>query len=314
MANRDYAYAVGRIRILETRLLPVGFFERLLKADSPSDALRMMEETAYAAEGFATDYERTFDDELLRVYRFLRDLSEDAPEIQVFLRRWDIHNLKLLVVTDGQGKPSSMGLISWPELKEMVATGTYAGLPHEVQTVLQALPETGPARAAALDRAYYRFGLRILGRRPGLLREYWWARVDLINLLVFLRLRKLGAPVQELEDYLVEPGYIRREAWRSQYEADQTELTVLFDRTPYQNLLLVGEGLQTEIPALEREIDNFLLQVISAAKMVPLGIEPLIGYLLAKEREILNLRLVFTGKLNKIPAETIKRRLRHVYV
>jgi V/A-type H+-transporting ATPase subunit C len=274
----------------------------------------MMEETAYAAEGFATDYERTFDDELLRVYRFLRDLSEDAPEIQVFLRRWDIHNLKLLVVTDGQGKPSSMGLISWPELKEMVATGTYPGLPHEVQTVLQALPETGPARAAALDRAYYRFGLRILGRRPGLLREYWWARVDLINLLVFLRLRKLGAPVQEFEDYLVEPGYIRREAWRSQYEADQTELTVLFDRTPYQNLLLVGEGLQTEIPALEREIDNFLLQVISAAKMVPLGIEPLIGYLLAKEREILNLRLVFTGKLNKIPAETIKRRLRHVYV
>jgi V/A-type H+-transporting ATPase subunit C len=314
MANRDYGYAVGRIRILETRLLPAGFFDRLLKTDSPSDALRVMDETAYAAEGLATDYERTFEDELLRVYRFLRELTEDAPEIQVFLRRWDIHNLKLLVVTDGQGKPSNMGMIPWADLKQLVATETYTELPPEVQAVLAALPETGPARAAALDQAYYRFGLRILGKQRGILRDYWLARMDLTNLLVFLRLRKLGASLQELDRFMVDPGHIQLEAWRSQFEADQPELTILLDRTPYRNLLREGEGLLTEIPALEREIDNFLLEVIAAAKAVPLGIEPLIGYLLAKEREILNLRLVFTGKLNKLPAETIKRRLRHVYL
>jgi V/A-type H+-transporting ATPase subunit C len=314
MANKDYGYAVGRIRILETRLLPAGFFDRLLKTNSTSDVLRLMEETAYAAEGFATDYERAFEDELLRVYRFLQDLTEDAPEIQVFLRRWDIHNLKLLVVTDGQGKPSNLGMIPWTELRQLVASETYGDLPPEVQAVLAALPETGPARAAALDQAYYRFGRRILGRRPGILRDYWWARVDLTNLLIFLRLRKLGASGQEFDNFMVEPGFIRPEVWRSQFEADQPELALLLDRTPYRYLWQESEEVLNEIPVLEREIDNYLLKVIAAAKRVPLGIEPLIGYLLAKEREILNLRLVFTGKLNKLPAETVKRRLRHVYV
>ena len=47
MADKDYAYAVGRIRILETKLLPAAFFERLLKATSVSNALRLLEETAY---------------------------------------------------------------------------------------------------------------------------------------------------------------------------------------------------------------------------------------------------------------------------
>ena len=71
--------------------------------------------------------------------------------------------------------------------------------------------------------------------------------------------------------------------------------------------------MRTALPAVERAIDNLLLETIAPAKSIPLGIEPLIGYLLAKEREILNLRLVITGKLNKLPEETVRRRLRNVY-
>ena len=87
----------------------------------------------------------------------------------------------------------------------------------------------------------------------------------------------------------------------------------LLEYTPYRELLPGGEKNLTELSALERAIDDYLLSIAKAAKMVPLGIEPIIGYLLAKEREILNLRLVFTGKLNKLPEETVRRRLRDVY-
>ena len=313
MAERDYAYAVGRIRILETKLLPVGFFERLLKATSAQEALRLLDETAYSADALAVDYEQAMEEELSRIYRFLRDLTSDAPELLVFLRRWDIHNLKLLVVTDGQGKPSMLGVTPFTELKQMVADATFTALPREFQTALTALPQNGPERAAALDQAYYQYGWGVLGKRGGLLRDYWRARIDLLNLLIFLRLRKLGANDQELSRFMVEPGFIPKDAWLSEFTEDQPKLTRLLDQTPYRDLLRRNEGILTELPSLEREIDNFLLEIVKRAKMIPLGIEPLIGYLLAKEREILNLRLVFTRQLNKLPEETVRRRLRNVY-
>lgn len=313
MAERYYAYAIGRIRILETKLLPASFFERMLKTTSVQETQRLLAETDYSSEALAVDYEQVFEEELEGVYRFLRDLTNDAPELLVFLHRWDVHNLKILVVADGRGQPSRLGVIPFAELKQMVAAGDYTGLPPELAATLAHLPESGPERAAALDQAYYRYGQRILEKGPALLRDYWRARRDLLNLLLFLRLRKKGVPVQEFTRFMVEPGVIDRNNWLAQYAETQPQLAKLLEVTPYRNLGLGDHEMRTALPAVERAIDNLLLETIAPAKSIPLGIEPLIGYLLAKEREILNLRLVITGKLNKLPEETVRRRLRNVY-
>ncbi len=314
MADRDYAYAVGRIRVLETKLLPTAFFERLLKATSAPEALRFLEETAYSLDGRTVDYEAAFEEELFRVYRFLRDLTEDAPELLVFLHRWDLQNLKLLLVAAGNVQPSRLGVIPFPELKRMVAAMDYPALPPEFKAALASLPEAGPDRAAALDQAYYRYGWRVFGKRAGLLRDYWRARMDLLNLMLFLRLRKRGAAPGELTRFMVEPGFISHHDWRTRFEDPKPDLGLLLENTPYRELLRGGEKILTELSSLERAIDDYLLVIAKAAKRVPLGIEPLIGYLLAKEREILNLRLVFTGLMNKLPEETVRRRLRDVYL
>lgn len=314
MAERHYAYAVGRIRILETKLLPASFFGRLLKAASVQETLRLLAETDYPSEALAADYEQAFEHELAGVYRFLRGLTNDAPELMVFLHRWDVHNLKLLVVADGHGQPSRLGVIPFTELKQMVAAGDYTGLPQELAAALSQLPASGPEQAAALDQAYYRYGWRILDKSSALLRDYWRARRDLLNLLLFLRLRKKGVSVQELARFMVEPGVIDRNNWLAQYAEGQPQLAKLLEATPYRNLGLGDEEMWTAIPVVERVIDDWLLEAIAPAKSIPLGIEPLIGYLLAKEREILNLRLVITGKLNKLPEETVRRRLRNVYL
>lgn len=313
MAEKDYAYAVGRIRILETKLLPASFFERLLKTASVQETLRLLAETEYPAEALAVDYEEAFEEELEKLYRFLRGLTNDAPELVVFLHRWDVHNLKLLVVAGGHGQPSRLGVIPFAELKRMVADGDYTGLPQELADALRQLPSSSPARAAALDRAYYRYGRRVLAKGPALLRDYWQARRDLLNLLLFLRLREKGVSVQEFAGFLVEPGLIDHRQWLDYYTEDQPQVTKVLEFTPYRNLGLEEEELRTALPEVERAIDNLLLEMIATAKRIPLGIEPLIGFLLAKEREILNLRLVITGKLNKLPEETIRRRLRNVY-
>ncbi|KAF0135114.1 MAG: V-type H+-transporting ATPase subunit C [Candidatus Saganbacteria bacterium] len=68
------------------------------------------------------------------------------------------------------------------------------------------------------------------------------------------------------------------------------------------------------LSVFEREIDNYLMEIIKEAKYFVFGIEPLIGYAIAKEIEIKNLRFVLTAKLLQVPPEQIKERVRISYV
>lgn len=49
-------------------------------------------------------------------------------------------------------------------------------------------------------------------------------------------------------------------------------------------------------------------------KNVNYGIEPVITYIIAKEYEIKAIRLIMTGKINKIDTTVIKERMRDIYV
>ena len=113
---------------------------------------------------------------------------------------------------------------------------------------------------------------------------------------------------------MVEPGVIDSKQWIDNYHLPETNIAIILKNSPYENLLRGKEEIFKNLPFLESEIDDFLLDKIKKAKAIPLGIEPLVGYLLAKEREVMNLRLILSGKENKLPVETVRRRLRDVYI
>jgi V/A-type H+/Na+-transporting ATPase subunit C len=82
---------------------------------------------------------------------------------------------------------------------------------------------------------------------------------------------------------------------------------------------LASEGLREWIDhgsaaRLEKLSDDYITTYLKRGKWTPFGPEPLIGYLWAKEMEIKNIRLVLVGKINKLPAEAIRERLRDGYL
>jgi V/A-type H+-transporting ATPase subunit C len=82
---------------------------------------------------------------------------------------------------------------------------------------------------------------------------------------------------------------------------------------------VVEEGIQTyqktdSLTRFEKLADDFLLNNIKQAKYLTFGPEPLAGYLLAKENELKLIRIIMVGKINRLPTEEIKERLRDVYV
>jgi len=70
----------------------------------------------------------------------------------------------------------------------------------------------------------------------------------------------------------------------------------------------------SSLHVLEREIDNYLMEILKKAKYRVFGLEPLIGFAYAKEIETKLLRLILTGKLLQVRVEDIKERLRLSYV
>lgn len=65
---------------------------------------------------------------------------------------------------------------------------------------------------------------------------------------------------------------------------------------------------------LEKLIDNYIMNMMRDAKIIPFGVEPVIAYIYAKETEIKIIRIIMVGKLNNIAAEVIRERLRDIYV
>ena len=56
------------------------------------------------------------------------------------------------------------------------------------------------------------------------------------------------------------------------------------------------------------------MDLIKETNSINYGAEVIFAYLIAKEVEIKNLRLVLVGKVNDLSADFIKERLREVYV
>ena len=99
--NTKYAYAVGRIRALETRLLDRTAMGRLLEAESAQELLKMLSEGEYeqalSSIDKAEDFETALNIERERIYTLIDELTLDPQLTQIFRVRWDFHNLKVLL-------------------------------------------------------------------------------------------------------------------------------------------------------------------------------------------------------------------------
>lgn len=76
-------------------------------------------------------------------------------------------------------------------------------------------------------------------------------------------------------------------------------------------LLVQNEGKYT---LLEKLCDDMRMKYVKDARYVSFGIEPVCGFLIAKESEIKNLRMILTGMLAGTAKEVTKERLREAYV
>jgi V/A-type H+-transporting ATPase subunit C len=326
MRERNFVYAVGRIRALETKLLDDAQLERISEAANLVEALARLGDTDYgtALSGLKhpQQFESALNRELTQVSRLVLNLSENAPECQVFLHRYDIQNLKTVLKNDtvDPADLSILGVWAPDWLVERIKDAEFAAFPSPIREAIEraaAIYKSGGDSQEIdrlLDNAWFTYGYQVLQAGISSLIFKWWeALIDLTNLRIFIRLRLIGMGFLDFRRFFVPGGLLAADSFKELWEQPDEKIALYLANTPYDRIVNGDARTLSALSDFEREFDNYLIERIQPAKMISFGIEPLVGYWLAKENEVKILRIILVGKVNQMANVEIKGRLRHAY-
>lgn len=353
MNKDDYISASISTRMYEKNLLTRTDLERLNDYDSLRDVLNQLNETIYRGPINDLDrpeeYERILKDELKRVYKVIEDIAPDKEIIVYMKEKYIFHNLKVLVKELIQEKDYSslyleMGDVDLAYIKKNLIKedrksdffDKVASLTSEedslgkdtrdlyldcAQKALSYYNDTKNPQDIdiSLDKSYYeKLLLDAKALDLDTLIDFTRETIDLINLKSLLRVKSQGEDMETLEKILIEGGFVEPIKFKEylSYEINQLigSLSNAKIGSYVKDSLNDDLNLDDNILALEKAIDSHMTDYTRDSKMITFGPEVLMNYVISKETEIKNLRILLVSKLNKLDKEFTLEKLRKSYV
>ncbi len=325
--DTDYLFLSTRVKCLECSLLSHERMERMLEARTVEDAAKVLQECGYA------EMARVGQEELDHAiaeqrHKTMEDLSSVAPDprlIDVFKIKYDYHNVKVLLKADAMGVNADRllvdaGRVPAAALAEGMHNAELRGVSYTLRKAVSdardMLSTTGDPQLAdfILDRAYFAEMFE-LARATGssFLEGYVRISIDAANLRSLVRVLRMGKGPEFLRSVLFEGGNIHTSRVLAASGGSLEELyaaSALKDAAAAGAAALNGGGLTR----FEKLCDDGVNAYLAGAKYVAFGEAPAIGYLAAKENEFTAVRIILTGRMAGLDADTIRERLREAYV
>ncbi len=318
MPQASYPYAVGRIKVLETRMLDKAKWNRLKEADE-QEAFKILTESGYGS-GAATggNVALLIKAELEAARQVVLEVTPDEEITGLFLLRTDAHNLKTLLKarllkTDAQTILAGSGSFSLETLQKCVSDADYSALPDSFASALTQMEQklqkhTDPLMlSASVDRAVFEHVLAVLKKhriKNGFIRNYFTAQIDFINVLSVVRARALQWKSEKLVQLLIPGGELLERDLLEAVElpAEQLPRKLGYGANGRAIASALEEYLQTgSTQGLERRMDSALMTLAKENKYDSFGMGPVVGYLLGREAEAKALRVLFAAKRANVP-------------
>lgn len=351
--NRDnYIGGSISTRIRENNLLTSNDLERLNDYNSVEDVLNALSDSSYreAIQNLnrPEEYEKILDEELKKSYELIENTASDDNILQYFRERYNFHNLKVLVREIAQDESyanlyNDIGNIDLAYIKrhlssDNIEVGFLESLEIEGyepfnksvnendtyveygKDALKKFRETNNPKDIdiTLDKAYYE-KLLIDAKEIDLeeLIKYTKERIDLINIKTLFRIKAQGNEASDLSEALIDGGYIEPERLVELAPADINHIVVKLSNENINKYLVRAlddeKSLDQNLLDLEKAIDDHQMDYSRLAKSMTYGPEVLMNYIISKEAEIKNLRIILVSKLNSLPKEFTLERLRETY-
>ena len=324
----DYLYGSARIRALEGQRIGRDRLERMLEVHTSDEVMTMVADHGFVCSGESR--EECLLMGLSNGYAEVERATEGKPSPVRFLRYpYDCNNIKALIKCFARGIApdamlfDSLGSLCVEEIKLAFEAKDYRIFPsHMAQAIPQAeeaFAQTGNPQKVdlILDRACYAdmladaedsgvaYSVRLVQ-----------TKIDLTNLMTCLRLIRMdsGAAAEAfLEEALLLGGTLDRTVFTESLSAGEQSMSERLSYSRYAGFAsLLAEG--SPLHVLEKWSDDFWMELAREAKFVPFGAEVLVGYAVALEYEVKNIRILLAGKDAGLESDVIRERLRKSYV
>ena len=327
--DTDYLYSSARIKALERKLITRDRLQAVAEAKTDDAAIKLLMECGFdqLSSSSPVDIERVLSARRADAFSLIRSLVTDERIADVFLLKNDYHNAKTILKGEVSGAEYEhllvdSGRIRAARMQLSLRDESYAGLPPMLaRAAAQARDVISRTKDAQLldfimDQAMYAEMLH-LAKEIGAAYfiDYIRLMIDGVNLRTALRLTRMGKGMETLRLALIPGGTIPIEPLLGQFTPELADR--VYSAGPYASAAETAKAVlagETTLSALDRACDNVLVGHLKRAKYIAFGIEPIIGYLAAREAEITAVRIVMSARAAGLTPERIMERLRDSYV
>ena len=323
-----YAFAVGRVRVLQTRLLETGRLGELANSLNAEEMVGRLAGSAYALTGETAALAEQMEAKLRHLrwagYAEILSLSRDEALSRFMQGGEDFRNLKILLrqsLVEGSGKLelSDLGFIEPGQLRELFEAEKYEALPRAMgRAVEQAI--TGyyeKKNPRSIDLAVDRWALEYRrDQARQMTNEYLLGlcglMADLGNIRSLARIKWLEEDSKLLSEAYLPGGAIELSRLQGALGVSWEMIPGMFFATAYAELVEHGFAslvADDSFVRLEKYCDDYLGEYLRATGQVVAGPEPLVAYLMGIEQEIRSVRLIFSARQAGLAAETRRERL-----
>ncbi|MHB8102994.1 MAG: V-type ATP synthase subunit C [Methanosarcina sp.] len=335
--NSNYAYAVTRVRAMKSKLLPKESYPRLLNMGI-DEITRFIQESEYKndVDELAMKYsggdlaEHALNRNLALTYDKLGRITSGELNylITAYLKRYEIWNIKTLLrgklynasVEDLLEFLIAAGQFTYTFLSELASKATYQEIVEalrktEYYPVLQQFDGTNLAHIEnELDKVYYSNLFEAIGEPKSkdrkLIAKFVKLEVDVKNLSNLFRLKRAGVEQSdEIMPLMIEGGLELKPEKLAPLPYD--DFVNSLQKTQYWDAISSFIDQETaSLTALEgRLIRYYLESATTYSHASPISIVPVMDYIIHKNNEVNNLRIIFRGKEAGLDDNLIKDQL-----
>ena len=342
MSNPRYSFISAYLKGEEAKLVTHEHLGKLTKSPEIDDIMTAIEDTDIG--NFLSEFAFTSFDEIdgtltrylghcvtrIQAFRFIPD--DVVTVLKVYTRRYDVLNIKSALqrlISGNKARILPIGTIhdsallddlfmadnieGIVEILDKCSLGEYSAIVKEFKT-----EESNKSQfdiESQLDGAYYRnmFSTARKVQDGFMLTKALGTIVDITNLQVIVRAILSGAGLEALGNIIPEGYLLPASSAKELLSLKLNDLPGKIDYTSYRDIIdnvVTNYGKNQSLMTVTETIDKYRLELLRGT-LSPRIMSPLmvLWYMVLKEIEIRNLRLVFKAALDEVPVEDIKEYL-----
>ncbi len=327
--NSEYAYAVARIRALETKLIDGAGYNSLITA--PMDRFHPLftEITGIRNNGspdvhlLLKNLEESFTGHLYMIKSFILEdeikrlisLEYDYELLKFIIKEEKFQNISIPY------ELSSRSNYSYPVLRSMLDFGHVLDTGEIMYNAYLSLKNTKVLTGNIIDNecdySYYTELFQILFEyNNAFVTDFFVRKVDIRNIRTTLRLKIRGEKRTSIRDRFLPFGSIDIKFLEQGFDHNLEGFAAMIVFSPFSMILRNVDKKgdeENQVVQAEKLLEEDLVQYLKESIFVTFGIEPVLAYLWVKEVEVKNLRIILQAKAAGILPEEIKRYVRGLY-